>query len=108
MPVIRSAVSVFAAVAIAGSVSGAEVAGASDSSKTPLPLKAVGTKILDSKDGPVLLRGVNAACLEWTSDGQGHILQSVNTAIRDWGVIGCREARAWSGSDTKLTNLPGA
>ena len=86
MPVIRSAVFVLAAVAVAGSVSGAKVAGASDSSKTPLPLKAVGTKILNSKDEPVLLRGVNAACLEWTSDGQGHILQSVNTAIREWGV----------------------
>jgi hypothetical protein len=52
----------------------------------PLPLKAVGTRILNSRDEPVLLRGVNAASLEWTSNGEGHILQSVQTAIRDWGV----------------------
>jgi len=34
----------------------------------------------------VLLRGVNAASMEWTSDGQGHILQTVSTAIHDWHV----------------------
>src|ERR1039457_2746442 len=53
-------------------------------SNAPLPLKVVGTKILNRKGEPVLLRGVNAASLEWTSDGQGHILQSVNTAIQEW------------------------
>jgi beta-galactosidase len=51
-----------------------------------LPLKVVGTKILDSNNQPVRLRGVNAASLEWTSDGDGHILQTVNVAIRDWHV----------------------
>lgn len=51
-----------------------------------LPLKVVGTKILDSSNRPVLLRGVNAASMEWTSDGQGRILKTVNTAIRDWRV----------------------
>jgi endoglucanase len=51
-----------------------------------LPLKAVGTRILDSADRPVRLRGVNAASLEWTSNGEGHILQTVNVAIRDWHV----------------------
>ena len=56
------------------------------SARTPLPLKVVGAKILNSKNEPVLLRGVNAASLEWSSDGQGHILQTVNTAIRDWQV----------------------
>ncbi len=49
-----------------------------------LPLKVAGPRILDSKNRPVRLRGVNAASLEWTSDGQGHILQTVNVAIRDW------------------------
>jgi len=29
---------------------------------------------------------VNAASLEWTSDGQGHILTTVNTAIHEWHV----------------------
>jgi len=52
----------------------------------PLPLKVAGTKILNSRGEPVLLRGVNAASMEWTSDGQGHILQTVNTAIHDWHV----------------------
>jgi len=51
-----------------------------------LPLKVVGSRILDSKNQPVRLCGVNAASLEWTSDGEGHILQTVNVAIRDWHV----------------------
>ncbi len=55
-------------------------------SNAPLPLKVVGTSILDSGNKPVWLRGVNAASMEWTSDGQGHILQTVNTAIHDWHV----------------------
>ena len=50
----------------------------------PLPLKIVGTKILNGRGEPVLLHGVNAASMEWSSDGQGHILQTVNTAIHDW------------------------
>jgi hypothetical protein len=49
-----------------------------------LPLKVVGTQVLNSRNEPIVLRGVNAASLEWTSDGQGHILQSVNTAIQEW------------------------
>ncbi|HWC58729.1 MAG TPA: cellulase family glycosylhydrolase [Verrucomicrobiae bacterium] len=53
-------------------------------SNSPSPLKVVGTKIINDKGQTVLLRGVNAACLEWTSDGQGHILKTVNTAINDW------------------------
>ena len=52
----------------------------------PLPLKVVGTRIVNSRNEPVRLRGVNAACLEWTSNGEGHILNTVNTAIRDWHV----------------------
>jgi len=52
----------------------------------PLPLKVVGTQILNSKGEPVTLRGVNCASMEWTSDGQGHILPSVKVAIDDWHV----------------------
>jgi cellulase (glycosyl hydrolase family 5) len=52
----------------------------------PLPLKVVGTQVLDSRNNPVRLRGVNTASLEWTSDGEGHILQTVQTAIQDWHV----------------------
>ncbi len=46
----------------------------------------VGTQLLDSQNKPVHLRGVNVASLEWTSDGEGHILDTVQTAIRDWHV----------------------
>ncbi|HZT40689.1 MAG TPA: cellulase family glycosylhydrolase [Chthonomonadaceae bacterium] len=56
------------------------------SSSRPLPLKVVGTQILNSRNEPVWLRGVNAASLEWTSDGEGHILDTVRTAIQDWHV----------------------
>ena len=52
----------------------------------PLPLKVVGTQILNSKGEPVTLRGVNCASMEWTSDGQGHIFPSVKVAIDDWHV----------------------
>ena len=58
---------------------------AAEPAKTPLPLKVAGTRFSTSNQ-PVLLRGVNAASLEWTSEGEGRILQSVNTAINDWGV----------------------
>ena len=56
------------------------------SSVAPLPLKVKGTQILNSENKPVLLRGVNTACLEWTSDGEGHILETVRVAIDDWKV----------------------
>jgi endoglucanase len=58
----------------------------SDASAKLLSLKTVGTQILDSQNRPVRLRGVNAASLEWTSNGEGHILQTVNVAIQDWRV----------------------
>ena len=57
-----------------------------DAAAPLLPLKAVGNGILDSRDHPVRLCGVNVASLEWTSDGEGRILQTVNVAIRDWHV----------------------
>jgi hypothetical protein len=52
----------------------------------PLPLKVVGTQILNSKGERVTLRGVNCASMEWTSNGERHILQSVTAAIDDWHV----------------------
>ncbi|HUC84108.1 MAG TPA: cellulase family glycosylhydrolase [Candidatus Acidoferrales bacterium] len=52
----------------------------------PVPLKVVGTNILNRRGETVLLRGVNVASLEWTSDGQGHVLRTVGVAIHDWHV----------------------
>ena len=48
------------------------------------PLKVVGTQVVDAKGERVRLRGVNAACLEWTSDGEGHILDTIRVAVKDW------------------------
>jgi hypothetical protein len=58
----------------------------SDQARGLTPLKVVGTRILDSHNQPVRLRGVNAADMEFTSDGEGRILKTVNVAIQDWGV----------------------
>jgi hypothetical protein len=52
----------------------------------PLPLHVAGTNVLNSKGEPVWLRGVNAASMEFSSDGEGHILKTVSVAIQDWHV----------------------
>ncbi len=52
----------------------------------PLPLRVERSRILNSRNAPVRLRGVNTAGLEWSSNGEGHILTTVDTAIRDWHV----------------------
>jgi hypothetical protein len=56
------------------------------SSSKVLPLKTSGAKILNSENKPVLLRGVNVASLEWTSDGNGQVPETVRVAIEDWHV----------------------
>lgn len=61
-------------------------AGPASPSAMPLPLKVVKTQILNSRNERVHLRGVNTACLEWTSNGEGHILETVRTAIKHWRV----------------------
>lgn len=48
------------------------------------PLFAKGNQIVDSQGKPVLLRGVDCASMEWTSNGQGHILKTIEVAIHDW------------------------
>ena len=56
------------------SVGGPTIPARARASTTPLALKAVGTQILNSQNEPVLLRGVNAASLEWTSKiGRAHV-----------------------------------
>jgi hypothetical protein len=82
----RLVTGVIAALAAASSFYGFAATGVANASKMPLPLKVAGTQILTGDNQPVILRGVNAASLEWTSDGQGHILRSVNTAIQEWHV----------------------
>ena len=52
----------------------------------PLPLKVKGNQILNSKNQPVTLRGVNTSTLEFTSDGEGHIIETIRVAIDDWQV----------------------
>lgn len=51
-----------------------------------LPLKVVGNEIRNAKDEVVRLRGVNVACMEWSADGEGRVLETVDRAIRDWKV----------------------
>jgi endoglucanase len=50
----------------------------------PLLLHVAGTNILNSRGELVLLRGVNAASMEFTSNGEGRILKTVGVAIHDW------------------------
>ncbi len=79
---------VLTAFGLAGGLpSWAEVSGVETSSNMlPLPLKVVGNQLLNSRNEPVVLRGVNIPDLEWSGSGQRRILQSVHTAIRDWRV----------------------
>ena len=76
-----------AGTVMVGSAAATEASGAkTEPSSMPLPLKVAGTKVVNSKNEPVRLRGVNAASLEWTSNGEGHIVESVRVAIDDWHV----------------------
>jgi hypothetical protein len=54
--------------------------------RTPLPLSVSKTHLVDTRGERVRLRGVNAASLEWTSDGEGRILDTVKVAVKDWRV----------------------
>ncbi len=57
-----------------------------DAAKMPLPLKVSGKHVVNSRGERVRLRGVNTAGMEWSSNGEGHILQTIGVAIRDWHV----------------------
>jgi hypothetical protein len=52
----------------------------------PPELKVVGTHLVTDKGERVRLRGVNCASMEWTSDGEGRILDTVKAAVGDWKV----------------------
>jgi endoglucanase len=47
-------------------------------------LHVSGNQVLDRSGHPVVLDGVNCASLEWSVDGQGHILDTVKVATQDW------------------------
>lgn len=80
---VRTALAVVAAVWLV--VTGCQTTGSRAVAELR-PLQVVGNRILDDRNRPVRLQGVNAASLEFTSDGQGHILETVNVAIHDWHV----------------------
>jgi endoglucanase len=95
------------AVALALAVGGVAVQAATNEASLPLQLHTEGNRILNSKGETVWLRGVNAASMEFTSDGEGHILNTVNTAIRDWHVNIIRLPLAqdrWFGKAREQTN----
>src|SRR5579862_1988378 len=60
---------------------------ASTSSETArgLPqLHTSGNQILDDRDHPVILKGVNVASMEWSSNGEGHLMDTLRVAVKDW------------------------
>jgi Tol biopolymer transport system component len=86
---IAASISAQAAPSVALSQEGAlpphgGVAAPAQPSSWPLPLEVKKAQVVNSRGEPVRLRGVNAASLEWTSNGEGHILDSVKIAIDDW------------------------
>lgn len=52
----------------------------------PSPLHVEGVKVFNAAGNRVILRGVNIACMEWSSDGEGHVLKTTEVAIKDWNV----------------------
>jgi hypothetical protein len=50
----------------------------------PPVLKVNKTHLVNPQGKRVRLHGVNAASLEWSSDGEGHILETVKVALKDW------------------------
>jgi dipeptidyl aminopeptidase/acylaminoacyl peptidase len=67
-------------------IRGRPSSGEARSPSRPLPLMVEKTQDLNSRNEPVRLRGVNTASLEWTSNGEGHIRETIATAIKDWHV----------------------
>ena len=47
-------------------------------------LRIKGTQVVTDKGVPMRMRGVNVASLEWSSDGEGHVLETLKVATQDW------------------------
>ena len=60
------------------------IAAASPALSDPAQLHVEGNQLLDSTGHAVRLRGVNCASMEWSTNGEGHILKTVEVAVRDW------------------------
>ncbi len=54
-----------------------------DSNLTPARLRVVGTRLLNARGQPVILRGVNIASLEWSNQGE-HLQAALDHATRVW------------------------
>jgi len=50
----------------------------------PFPLRVAGNQLLYDNGQPARLRGVNCASLEWSDDGDGRILRTVEVAVDEW------------------------
>jgi hypothetical protein len=50
----------------------------------PPALKVSGNQLLTVEGRTIRLRGVNCAGLEFSNDGQGHILKTIQTAVSGW------------------------
>jgi hypothetical protein len=94
-------------LALVAALTGGGASATGVNTNVPLPLKVSGNKIINSRGEPVLLRGVNAASLEWSSNGEGRILNTVNVAIHDWQVNVVRlplSQDRWFGHAPEQTN----
>src|SRR5580693_4521012 len=59
--------------------------GSTSSAARGLPqLHTKGNEILDDLNQPVVLRGVNVASMEWSSDGEGHLFDTLKVAVQEW------------------------
>lgn len=51
-----------------------------------LPMLSIKRNNVLAAGRPFRLKGVNTACLEWSSDGEGHLLKTLEVAAKDWKV----------------------
>ncbi len=71
---------------LAGAGMGAGVTAQGQGTGNLTPLKVEGTQVLNGQNKRVRLRGVNVPSLEWSRNGEGHILETVRVALKDWHV----------------------